>query len=923
MTTAWAENDRQYEHALGAFKSGNYGSAELLFKKIIESSDDEYLDRAWFYYARSIYRQKKFKSAIFEFNNFVNKSRTTSLSNESRFWMGESYYNLKEYIKAIEEYNRFISIGAENKLVPAAHDRIASIYFIQKRYDEAIMEWNSSILKSKNRKNNAYRVFRIGDAFFREKKYEESLQRLYPLLTARVDQKSTAMAQLLIGRIYQKNGNHGKALSMFGSIPNSLLKDKRISAAYYFQGLSYIQLKEPRKAVTLLDLYLMIGKGTTWYYNAKYEMGRLLVKSEDVNKGIELLEDVRVSSSKEYLKLNAAKILSDVYIEKNPSKAIPYLEQSLVTDNQERRQEVMILLARAYLKIRDYDNCDTMLKQYREKYPFDDRIDEVIFLSSRVSLEKGDMNKALQELEKIEKDYPFSKYLVESKFYIAYAKSKHGKTKEVVTYLNSYLSNQNIKHQYNANILLADAYLDLNDSKNAEQVINRIMTKYIDQEGVEKSIYSYALATESKGNNPWKYYNIIMARFPKTPTAMNMFFRIGNGFYKEKKYREAILFYDKYLSGDLKKERGAAFFNRLQSLFQLNQYGDVIATLEKGNLPTMDENQWEQIPLLASRSHFHLNNYDEVYNNFYIDSLSKYKNGDLYMFAKSAIAVGDDNTAGEIAKYLKQDSEQYQEIIYMIASHHRKNNDMVLAKQLFAKVIAGGFQGKWTDKARVNFAEIYIRDKDYTKAIELLSKVTEADHAGDKNALMTLSMFGNKENDKALAFSQSKILSILGSEYGEEVVKANIEYYFNSRNTQRFNQFIEYMKRFKGNSDYVYFKSGQFSYVTKQFNGAFNSYNRLASSDSPYRDESNYYLGKIALFYYKNSSMALKFFGRVADSENDGSVFKWKSKINIALILNENKDSDKVRKELTDVIEKVERGTVLHQAVNLREYFGL
>jgi TolA-binding protein len=187
LASARADTDRQFGHALGAFKSGNFGSAELLFKKIIDSGDDDYMDRAWFFYARSIYHQKKYKSAIFEFNNFVNKSRTMSLSTESRFWMGECFYHMKEPVKAIEEYNRFITIGTGSKLVPSAHDRIASIYYIQNRYDEAIIEWNASISKSKNKIANAHRVFRIGDALFREKKYDESLQRLYPLITARVD----------------------------------------------------------------------------------------------------------------------------------------------------------------------------------------------------------------------------------------------------------------------------------------------------------------------------------------------------------------------------------------------------------------------------------------------------------------------------------------------------------------------------------------------------------------------------------------------------------------------------------------------------------------------------------------------------------------------------------------------------------------
>jgi len=61
--------ESMFEQGIEAFNSGNYGSSELIFRKIIESSDDEIGDRAWFYLSRSIYHQKKYKSSIFEFNN--------------------------------------------------------------------------------------------------------------------------------------------------------------------------------------------------------------------------------------------------------------------------------------------------------------------------------------------------------------------------------------------------------------------------------------------------------------------------------------------------------------------------------------------------------------------------------------------------------------------------------------------------------------------------------------------------------------------------------------------------------------------------------------------------------------------------------------------------------------------------------------
>ncbi|MBN1534999.1 MAG: tetratricopeptide repeat protein [Spirochaetes bacterium] len=917
---AVADNDRQFELATGAFKSRNYGSAELLFKRIIDSGDDEYRDKAWFYYARSIYHQKKYKSAIYEFNSYVNQSRTASLSTESRFWMGESYYRLRESAKAIEEYNRYISISKEDKFVPVAHDRIASIYFTQRRFDESIIEWNSAISKSKDRDRNAYRVYKIGEALFHEKKYEESLQRLYPLLTSRTRQRTVASAQLLIGRIYQKTNNHAKAIVMFQSIPEDQMKHKGIRDAQYFMALSEIKLKDYRKALTLLDIFTLMGKDSPWFYNAKYEMGRLLLETNDKAKGIEQLEEVRRMSRKEYLRINASKILSFVYIKQHPSKAIPYLEDALNTENTTRQKEILLLLARAYIKVRDFPKCEWVLTQYREKYPFDQNLDQVMFLQARIHLEKGEMTQAVKGLEAMEKEYPFSKYLTESKYYVALAQRRMGKTRESVGLLQEYLGSQGIKHPYGASLLLFRNHLKLNDLKSAEPVLSRIITKYIGKGETEKAVYEYAVALDSRGMNPWKYYNIIIGRYPKSGTAMRMYHRIGNSYFREKKYREAVVFFDKFLASSLKEDRGNAFFNRLQCLYYLKQYRELIGTLEKGNLPPMDESQWGQIPLLASRAHYNLDNYEEVYNNLYIDNLKKYSSDDLFMFARSAIAVGDVGTAQEIIKHLGHDSIHYKESLFLMAQHYRKTGDTQLAGEKYMSILSGNGQGQLADKVRVELAELRIQEKRYPEAMELLSRVKDTALSGSKNALLAMLYFKSGDPVKGAMTTQANLYKILGSPKGEEIVRLNIQYHYRKHNTQRFVQYTEYLKQYRGTTDYVNYITGRYYFDMRFFQNSITYFNRLGSSKGQYQAEANYMMGMIQLLHYKNMPLSLRYFLRACESVGPNPIYKWKSKINIAIIYHEMDDRGKAVETLKEVLDGVEGGAVWSQARNLTEY---
>jgi len=145
-----SESRNIFNQGVEAFKAGNYASAELLFRKTEENNDD-YRDRAWFFLARTIFQQGKYKAAIFEFNSFLTKCRTENLRLESRFWIGESYFNLNENLKAIEEYNRFLEKAEDADLVITAHDRIATLYLKQQRYEEAIIEWENAIKSSSDK----------------------------------------------------------------------------------------------------------------------------------------------------------------------------------------------------------------------------------------------------------------------------------------------------------------------------------------------------------------------------------------------------------------------------------------------------------------------------------------------------------------------------------------------------------------------------------------------------------------------------------------------------------------------------------------------------------------------------------------------------------------------------------------------------
>ena len=566
------DNSTLYEQGMEAFNSGNYGSSELIFRKIIDSDDEEYADNAWFYLARSIFHQKKYKSAIFEFNSFLNKCTLTDKCIESRFWIAESYYNLNDYVKAIEQYKRYILSSKDGEMVTLSHDRIGSIYFAQMRYDESIIEWEKGIENSGDREQNALRLLKIGDALFKSGKYQDSMDRLTPLLTSNSHIKIIAMARLLCGRIYLIQNDPRKALLILNGIPGNLLNEKPYNEAQFFKAKAYLALGYENNAKSLLEIFISMGKDSDWYYDAVFEMGRIQTQGKDWEKGCANLEEVRKSSQKAELKFQASKALGRIYIIKNPRAAIPYLEESLSDENPEEHKEILLMMGRVYISIKEFNKAESVLSTFSTKYPYDKRIDEVTFLHALIYLEKGEINTAMESFKKIQTEYPFSKYINESHYYVSMVHYKNGEHEKSIAGLQKYLSIKSIENRYQAYVMLLDSYLALKEMKNAQLIINYMIKNYIKYDDFDIILYKYARELENRKINAWYYYSILINSFPESETTMDLYLMLGNNYFENRDFLNASKYYEKFIQGNHTKDKGAAYYNNLICLMEQKKY---------------------------------------------------------------------------------------------------------------------------------------------------------------------------------------------------------------------------------------------------------------------------------------------------------------------------------------------------------------
>ena len=121
-----------------------------------------------------------------------------------------------------------------------------------------------------------------------------------------------------------------RASCWFNAIPAGLAAQKPFTDSQYFKAVSSEKLKQAAQAQALLESFTATAKDSRWYYNGLYRLGVLLLRGQDRERGIGLLEQVRAGSAKAYLKTNASIVLGDYYAAGSPEKAIPFLDEAIL-----------------------------------------------------------------------------------------------------------------------------------------------------------------------------------------------------------------------------------------------------------------------------------------------------------------------------------------------------------------------------------------------------------------------------------------------------------------------------------------------------------------------------------------------------------------------------------------------------------------
>jgi tetratricopeptide (TPR) repeat protein len=917
-----AQSQDLYEQGLKAFRAGNYGSAQLIFRKVIDN-DDDFRDRAWFSLALSIYHQKKYDSSIFELNRFLLACTTANLCAEARFWIAESHYRRKDYIKAIEEHNRFLSMKTGDDLAAKSGRRIGDIYFIQGRYDEAVLVWKKVLesLSAESEKNSL--TIKIGEALFLNENYEEASELLKPILRSKADAKTVSGARLIIGRVYQMENRHQKAMALFNAIPDPLIRRRPFYDVMYYKALSAAAMKNPNSAKSFLEFFLLIGRRSEWYHHGQYELGKLLLAEKKESEGMSLLESVRKSTTRMELRSKAAMELARVYLRENPRGAIPYLEDAVSLSDPEEQKNALMLLSRVYSDTGRYDDAERLLELLKSKYPYDSNIEEVQFLLSRVHLARAEYGKAREGFEALREMNPFSRYIPESYYYIAVAEFDEGRAGSAFETMRKYLSQPGSAKKLQAREKLCEWNLSAGNLAGARKALDEVMRYHGSDEDAAAILYRFGSALYEKNPSVRTHLDFVVKRYPQSENAGKIMMRFGDEAFRGGDYRTAERNYRQYLSVERREFASSVFLYRIISLYRLARYADVIRAVDEGPVPPSDDFTMKLIGQWKAKSHYHAGQPAKAYAILKDYDIVSFSEQDLSITARSALAAKDAALAGRATELLRRNNSMYAEGLYDLGRFYSDAGDHTRASGFFERILAECPDTGFADSARIEGARIAIAERRYADAVGELSKVKSAHAAGLKSSLLALSHFRLGDGRAAVGAMESSIEGVASSQYAEALFREAVEYARAAGDDGALLKYAAYLKKHPNTSDFINYHAGKLYFELGNFDNSYFYLYKLSGRSSAYRDEALYTIGVIGIEHQKNAARGSQYLKKLAGDGSASGEFVQKARLYLAMMAKEQGNDEVARDYLTDILGTTRDRLLRIQAMNLLEHFGL
>ena len=729
--TSVKQNQAYIEVAHYYFDQGNYPQALQWFDKVDESqlsSSDR--DKFNFQKGYSFFNAKKKKEATVYLNKVVNSAEYGS---QAKYYLGFMAYEGDDYKQATKYFDE---VSGEEKYKEKLSYYQADMNFKLGSFQKAIDLGGKAMAKSNPAEKSELNKI-IGESYFNLNQYDKAIPYLVAYKGKKGRWNNTDFYQL--GYAYYKQKDYENAISQFNKIIGG--KDFVAQNAYYHLGESYLNTDKKQQALNAFKNASEMNFDPAIQEDASLNYAKL---SYEIGNSYQSVPSVLQAFLKKYPENSSSseieKLLIDSYISsKNYKEALVLLERNKSPENKLAYQKVLFYRGLELYTDGNYEEASKMFTKSISEQRDGTFTARATFWKGESEYVQNDFKEALISFKQFmglaqAKETPEFKNI---NYNIAYAYFKLKEYDQAGNYFQSQIATSK-----EDKVRLNDSYLRLADCRFVTSKYGAAMEAYnrvIESKSVDADYAYFQKAISygfiSKNDKKIEELNAFLQLYPKSDYRDDAMFELGNTYVAENKNDLAIKTYDR-LNTEFKKgsftsrsilRQGLIYYNSDKDEQALVKFKKVAADFPRSpealeavataRLIYVDGGRVDEYANWVRTLDFVAVTDAELDNDTYEAAEKQYQQNN----AKQAIT----GFSGYVAKFPRGihalNANYYLAQLYYSEGSESKsipNYEFVIAQP----------RSEFTDQSLSRLAQIFLKNKEYNKAIPVLSRLeNEAD----------------------------------------------------------------------------------------------------------------------------------------------------------------------------------------------------
>jgi TolA-binding protein len=497
------QGEFDFKYGQTHLKSGNANEALQYFANVKNNIHTRFASQAEYYYAHTLYEQKKYAAAL---ESFLNLKNDNDYENIVSYYILQIYFYQKEYDKVIAEGTDFYEKAAKQRQGEIARV-MAESYLNKNDYAKAREYFDKYENSSSGRgKISAADYYLMAYIDFKQENYEKAAQTLQ-----RIAIKNDTLSQktlYLLGGIYVNTNKKDKALTMFEHASKMNFDEEiTVDAKFNYAKLA-LEINGDTKP---MSDFLKTDKSKANDPQIRNFLMNTYISEKRFDEAIDLIENTSNPTEQDYANLQKATYYAGLeeFKEKKPNEALNYFESSL--------------------KLSKYDATVANLAKYWKA--------EVQYSQKDYESAKAGLKSFINtNITKNTDEYKMAHYT------LGYCELNDKNINESVSWFTKYLNLAGTSK----NIYTADCYNRIGDCKFKQRDFKKASENYerayeIKLSNPDYSLYQNALSVGLLNDDAKKrkLLSTIISQYPNSQYAAAAYFESGRMYVQKQNYANA------------------------------------------------------------------------------------------------------------------------------------------------------------------------------------------------------------------------------------------------------------------------------------------------------------------------------------------------------------------------------------------------